>query len=197
MRKRILVVTALLVGMIGLGLPGWGQQWEGMRPGFGGHRGGQMGQRLLAMLENDRFKANLGLTDQQSDRLRQIVVDAEKSTVKTGADMAVRGIELRELLRADKPDRDAVMKKVQELSNLRGEMMKQHVDALLTAKSVLTPEQQKKVRTLIESRMGGEMFGGMMREHRMERSGGPGGPPMPPHGAPEPPQKPTEPPQPH
>ncbi len=185
MRIRIRVVTALLIGMIGLGVPGWAQHFEGMEPDFGGHRPGRMGPRLLAMLENDRFKANLGLTDQQSDRLRQIVVDAEKSTVKIGADMAVRGIELRELLRADKPDREAVMRKVQELSNLRGEMMKQHVDSLLTAKTVLTPEQQKKIRTLIESRMGGEMFGGMMREHRMER---PGGPPMPPLGAPEPPQ---------
>ncbi len=188
MRKRILVVTAVLIGMLGLGLPGWSQQWQGMGPGFGGHRGGRMGPRLLAMLENDRFKANLGLTDQQADRLRQIVVDTEKSRVRVGADVAIRGIELRELLRADKPDRDAVMKKTQEISTLLGELIKQHVDALLSAKSVLTPEQQKKVRTLIESRMGGEMFGGMMREHRMERPGGPGGPPMPPHGAPEPPQ---------
>ncbi len=194
MRKRILVVTAVLIGMLGVGLPVWGQQWEGMGPGFGGHRGGRMGARLLAMLDNDRFKANLGLTDQQAERLRQIVVDTEKSRVRVGADIAIRGIELRELLRADKPDRDAVMKKTQEISTLLGELIKQHVDALLTAKTVLTPEQQKKVRTLIESRMGGEMFGGMMREHRMER---PGGPFMPPHGAPEPPQKPAEPPQPH
>ena len=46
----------------------------------------------------------LGLTDQQADSLRKIVVDTETFTIKTGAEIAVDSIELRELLRADKPD---------------------------------------------------------------------------------------------
>ncbi len=149
--------------------------------GFGFERGHEMGQRLLAMLDNDRVKAYLNLTEPQAQKLRQIVVDAEKSGVQTGAQLAVRGIELRELLRADLPDRDAVMKKVEELSSLRGQMMKQHVQALLDAESVLTPEQRKKVRQFIETR---HAFGG--RAERFEERGfrtrphdGPGMPPAP------------------
>jgi Spy/CpxP family protein refolding chaperone len=115
----------------------------------------------MAALDNDRVKAYLNLTEPQVDRLRQILVDAEKSGVKTRADIAIRHIELRELLRADKPDHDAVMKKVEELSGLRSQMMKERIEALLAAKSVLTPEQQKKIRSFIESRgaFGGERFG--------------------------------------
>jgi Spy/CpxP family protein refolding chaperone len=103
---------------------------------------------MLAMLESDRFKAELNLTDQQVGRLHQIVLEGEKASVKTRAELQVHGLELRELLRADQPEREAVMKKVQEISEVRGQMMRQHVESLLAAKSVLTPEQQQKFRSL-------------------------------------------------
>ncbi len=122
--------------------------------GFGpGH---EMGQRMLAMLDNDRVKAYLNLSEPQAQQLRQIIVNTEKSSIQTRAQLEVRGIELRELLRADQLDGDAVMKKVQEISDLRGQEMKQHIQALLAADKVLTPEQRKKIRQFIENR---EAFG--------------------------------------
>jgi periplasmic protein CpxP/Spy len=135
-------------------------------PGFRGHDR-MMDQRLLAMLDNDKVKTELGLTDDQATRLRQVVVDSEKATVKTRAEMEVRGIELRELLRADKPDSAVVMKKVDEISALRGEMMKQHIQALLSAKTILTPEQQKKIRSFLEHRRGEFGAGNRFFERRV------------------------------
>lgn len=202
MRMKIWVITgiAIVAGALGLGVLGRAQEervreivrtQNGM-PGQGMGRGGEdrMGGRLLAMLENDRIKSALGLTDQQTDHLRHIVVETEKTSVKDRAEIEIHGIELRELLRADNSDRDAVMKKVQEISSLRGEMMQQHIAALLDAKAVLTPEQQKKIRTFMESRMetrgvggpGNRMFSG-------PRRGGPPTPPAPrehPDGPPNP-----------
>jgi Spy/CpxP family protein refolding chaperone len=104
---------------------------------------------MLAMLDNDRFKSELGLTDEQAGRLRQLVLENEKSSVRTKAEVKVRQIELREMLRADNPNRDATLKKAQEISDLHGQMMKQHIEALLTAKTILTPEQQKKMHALM------------------------------------------------
>jgi Spy/CpxP family protein refolding chaperone len=80
----------------------------------------------------------------------------------------VRGIELRELLRADQPNHDAVLGKVQEISDLRGQMMRQHVESLLAAKSVLTPEQQQKIRAFMSERGG--------RRAAWRRDRGPSGP---------------------
>lgn len=150
MRRWVIVGIALMLGAFSLGAAGQAQDddWGG---GFRERHGPRMGTRLMTMLENERVKAALGLTDQQADRLRQIMVDAEKGTVKTRAEIAVRRIELRELMRTDKPDREAAMRKVQEISDLRGQMMKQHVESLLAAKVVLTPEQQKKLWALIET----------------------------------------------
>ncbi len=190
MRHRMFVGMALALGVLALGGEARAQHMEQWGAGPWGREGEDFAPRLMALLENDQVKGTLGLTDQQTERLRQLIVDTEKASVKTGAEMALRGIELRELLRADKPDRETVMKKVQEIASLRAEMMMQHVDALLAAKNVLTPEQQKKIRSFIESRGAG----GFGRERPWERRGvGPGehmgGPPEPPHRPPEPPQE--------
>jgi len=149
-------------------------------------REGREGLRLLGMLESDQVKAALGLSEQQADRLREIMLSTAKASVKTRADLEVHGIELAEMLRADKPDHDAVMKKAEEISDLRGQMMKQHVGALLAAKDVLTPEQQKKIRSF----MGGHLAHGFEWRGRREGHGGPMDrpphPPSPPHAPPQP-----------
>lgn len=174
MKRWILVGIALMLGALALPVLGGAQGEEG--GGAWGRQEHRMGPRLLAMLENDRVKTALGLTDQQADRLRQIAVDTEKSTVMTRAEITVRSMELRELLRADKPEREAVMKKVQEISDLRGQIMKQHIESLLATKTVLTPEQQRKMRPFLEHRgrpgAGRERF----RSHSPQAEGPPEAP---------------------
>jgi len=107
--------------------------------------------RLLAALDDTRVRTMLGLTDQQADSLRKIVVDTESFTIKTGAVIAVDSIDLRELLRADKPDRAAVMSKGDEISKSTSQLINHYLDAMLSAKAILTPEQQKMIRAYIES----------------------------------------------
>jgi Spy/CpxP family protein refolding chaperone len=148
--------------------------WErGGRHGFGG------AEHLLRMAENPRVRMFLGLTDEQVGRLHKIGVEAEKSSIQTRADLELRHIELRELLRAENPEHDAIMQKLDEVNALRGKMEKQQVETLLSARSVLTPEQVKKVRAFMENRGPGS---GMERGHEMERHGGMGRPPG--HGGP-------------
>ena len=146
MKRSMIIVSGIIAGVLILGWAGLALEPQGGQEGFQAPAPFAMPGRWAGLLENDRFRSYLNLTDEQAERLRQILVDTRKVGVKTRADETVRGIELRELLRADKPDRDAVMKKVQEISNLRAEMMKQHIEAILAAKAVLTPEQQKKMR---------------------------------------------------
>ena len=155
-------------GHEGHGFGGW--ERGGMHQGFGG------GEHLLRMAENPRVKMFLGLSDDQVARLHKIGVDAEKASIQTRADLELKHIELRELLRADNPDRDAIMGKLDEVNALRGKMEKQHVETLLDARGVLTPEQLKKVKEFMEHR-GPE---GMERGHEMGHRGMGGRPPM--HG---------------
>jgi Spy/CpxP family protein refolding chaperone len=146
--------------------------WQrGGRHGFGG------GDHLMRMAEDPRVRQYLGLTDEQVGRLHKIGIDAEKASVQTRADMQLRHIELRELLRADNPDHDAIMRKLDEVNAVQGKMQKQGVETLLAARSVLTPEQLKKIKTFMEDR-----GGGLGRGPMMERRGGMGRPPGHPGG---------------
>jgi len=128
-----------------------------MGPMFGrsqdaGRRGGplQRVSRLLSALDDPRVRSALGLTDQQADRLRKIIVDTETFTIKTAADIAVNSIELRELLRADKPDRTAVMSKGDQVSKSTSLLINHYLDAMLAAKALLTPEQERMIRAYME-----------------------------------------------
>ena len=111
----------------------------------------QMVSKLLAALDDTRVRTMLGLTDQQSDSLRKIVIDTETFTITTGAAVAVNGLELRELLRADKPDRAAVMAKGDAISKSTSELINHYLDAMLSAKAILTPEQQKMIRNYMQN----------------------------------------------
>ncbi len=142
------------------GMMGGGMMMPGMMPERSERmerRGPRLGgplervSRLLAALDDPRVRTMLNLTDQQADSLRKIIVGTETFTIKTAADMAVDSIDLRELLRADKPDRAAVMKKGDEISKSTSQLINHYLDAMLAAKAVLTPEQQKMIRAYIES----------------------------------------------
>ena len=128
---------------------GGSERGERRGRGFGGPL--QRVSRLLAALDDPRVRTMLGLTDQQADGLRKIIVGTETFTIKTGADIAVDSIDLRELLRADKPDRAAVMSKGDEISKSTSQLINHYLDAMLAAKAILTPEQQKMIRAYIES----------------------------------------------
>ena len=107
--------------------------------------------RLLAALDDPRVRSMLGLSEQQAESLRKIVVDTEIFTIKTGAVIAVDAIDLRELLRSDKPDRTVVMSKGDEISKSTSQLVNHYLDAVLAAKALLTPEQQKMIRAYLEN----------------------------------------------
>jgi Spy/CpxP family protein refolding chaperone len=123
----------------------------GRGQGMGAGNPIQMVSKLLAALDDTRVRTMIGLSDQQGDGLRKIVLDTETFTITTAASIAVNSLELRELLRADKPDRVAVMSKGDEISKSTSDLISHYLDALLAAKAVLTPEQQKMIRTYMES----------------------------------------------
>jgi hypothetical protein len=159
-RQGIITSSTLALSLLCLGNICWGVN-QGRWGNSLREPRNQLGvERLLALLESGRIRIYLRLADPQVERLRQIVVETEKANVKTRAEIEVRSIELREALRADKPDRDEILKQVQEISDLRRETMKHNVEAILAAKTVLSPEQQRRLFSLLENRHEGRRLGG-------------------------------------
>jgi hypothetical protein len=125
------------------------QNVRGRGPEAGGPL--QMVSRLMTALDDTRVRTALGISDQQADSLRKIVTDTEIFTIQTGANIAVDSIELKELLRPDKPDKAAVMSKGNEISKNTSALISHYLDAIVEAKTILTPEQQKMIRAYLEN----------------------------------------------
>jgi len=179
MKRTAIACVVVLGGFLSLPLRAADQGPGGWGPGRG--RGPGMGGPMFGLLHNQRVKAELGLTDEQSEKLRKLFSETHKASIRSRAELKIKRMELHELMMASTTDREAAMKKVTDISDLRAQRMRQHVESMLAAKTILTPEQQKKIHTMMADRMSrrGEGFRGRRGSGR-----GPGGPPR--EFAPEP-----------
>jgi Spy/CpxP family protein refolding chaperone len=88
----------------------------------------------------------LDLTSEQRDRMAEIRERAEKRRIQASADLRIAAVDLRHLLRSDRPDRRAIDAQIDRLAAMRAGMMKARIGTMLEMRSVLSPEQQRKMR---------------------------------------------------
>ena len=152
-------------GMMG----GMGHQDMGMMHGMGGMQGGGM------KMDDDhpmwKHLMSLGLDDKQKDALKALRSKTMKDMVKKKADMQIAGIELKDLLDKDPVDMKAVEASMKKNESLKTEMFLAHIKAREEMKSLLTPDQRKKLKDMMEAGPGAGcgMMGGMMHgdaEHK-------------------------------
>ena len=141
--------------MNGHGGTGWGGG-RGMRGGMGMGGGMFLGpERILLEDRGGRLAEKLDLTGTQKDKLRDIGGDLDRKEIRLRADLETAGLDLRDLMRSDSPSASAVDAKIENMSQLRGELMKANARAVLDARKVLTQEQRKKLQDMKEERFGG------------------------------------------
>lgn len=153
-----------------------GRGMMGRGPGMMG-RGGPMG--LNRIINNPDLREKIGVTPEQAAKIRQQETDFQKASVMNRAKLQVAHMELNQLMSADKPDRAAIDKKLADISVAQLGQEQTRVHHQLDMKTALTPDQQAKLKTLMQQRRPG--------------MGGPGGPQGPGRGGrggrgPQPPQ---------
>jgi len=144
-----------------------GRGMMGRGPGMMG-RGGPMG--LNRIVNNPDMREKLGITADQAAKIRQQETDFQKAGVMNRAKSEVAHMELNQLMSADKPDRAAIDKKLADISAAQLVSEQTRVHHQLDMKTALTPDQQAKLKTLMQQRRPG--------------MGGPGGPNGGPNGGP-------------
>ncbi len=176
MKPKAMWIFAVVLGATLLAGTAWSQGFgrDGERgPGWRGRHGDGM-----RMLDNPALQEQLGLTEEQTERLRALRSDAAKSGIRTRAESRIKRLELRELLQAEEPNRALIEKKVRELSDASYAAQMQRIDQRLAFRSVLTPDQREKMRNLrrqFRQRRGGRGFGSGPRRFGPHRRGsGPG-----------------------
>jgi Spy/CpxP family protein refolding chaperone len=139
--------------------PGWcdgsGPHGAAMGAQMLGRRGGMAG-RMHARMRGGRGMMGFGpralealdLTEAQRDRIADIREAAMKKGIQARADLETAHLDLARLMRADKPDMRAIDAQVDRIATMRASLQKAHIAARLEVRSVLTPEQQEKLKGL-------------------------------------------------
>ena len=178
--KRRTLSTAVLAAVLSLGLAGatWAADEESSRAPvpnfpqiiekmmedahfFGPRHRGRRGMRgprpysarplvSIALRNHEALK----LTDDQMKRLKDIRDAFSKKSVKEGADIKARGIDLKRALDAEKVDLADVEKKIREISKMRVDLRIARLKAIQEGKAVLNDDQQKQLSKIARKRPG-------------------------------------------
>lgn len=110
------------------------------------------------MVKRGREKMILeDMTEEQKEQIRALRTEVEKELLPMRSKLRIKSAELDELLVVDKPDMKTIHRKVDEISALRTEMQKKHVDNRLKIRGLMTDEQRVRFDTM-RTRRGGRDF---------------------------------------
>lgn len=131
----------------------------GMGPGMGGGMGMGMpegrGHIAARQLLAPPVVKELGLTDDQVERIRKIDQTAAAQVRPIQERRREGQAKMRELMQAPQPDKTAIMKQIDIDGQTQIDLRKAQVSEMLELRGVLTPEQFDKARGLIRQRMEG------------------------------------------
>jgi Spy/CpxP family protein refolding chaperone len=120
---------------------------------------------MKALAPDSPMAKELGLTKEQTEALKGVMKGSVEEMKSLQTKMERAGKKQVELMTQDVPDEGAVMKGVEEIGVLRTQIAKSTTRRILAAQRVLTVEQRKKLREMIDSRVT------TMRDRRQEGKG--------------------------
>ncbi|MGH2396442.1 MAG: Spy/CpxP family protein refolding chaperone [bacterium] len=148
------------VGIVLFGLTSslaWADGWPGSRGG-GGHafgmarhgmsgHGGTTSHVLRHLL---RHQKDIGLTDEQTAKLKALALDQDRARIRMHADVQVAERELRALVADEKTDLSVIQAKLKEREALEANLRFMGIKAKRDLFAVLTPEQRDKLKVIRE-----------------------------------------------
>lgn len=149
--------------------PGWSQDAARSVPGEA------VGEEQFGGWAEPAFEEDdLGMTDEQKAKIRALRQEFRKERVRARAELRIQRMELADLMRAENPDRAAIARKLKENSEARNAQMLTRFDHRQEIRSLLTPEQQAKMKEMRKERRGRHRMGRQGRRGRRGRDGGRG-----------------------
>ncbi len=104
---------------------------------------------MMALGRGEEVTAKIGLDDAQKETIRKLFFEAQSRQADLRAAIEKASLKQVELMLADHPDEEAILKAVEEAGAARTELAKARVKNLLAVRAVLTEEQRQKLRELI------------------------------------------------
>ncbi len=164
MRTRIIgLFIGLAIAAFALNAEACECMGDDMMGGMGHRDGGMMqgkcgmhgdGPMMMGGEEHPMLKMlmSLGLDDKQRDSIRALHSRTMKEMARKQADKQIAKIELKDLMDKEVVDVKAVEAAVKKKESIEAEMFIMHVKAHEEMKSILTPDQRKKLKEMMEGR---------------------------------------------
>jgi periplasmic protein CpxP/Spy len=176
-------------------MPAIAQAWQGGGPGAGpgappmerSFRAGGPGR----WWDNPNVSQQVGITDDQKKKMDDIFQQHKLQLIDLKAALEKQETILQPLIEADQPDEGKILSQIDAIAQARAELEKANARMLFGIRTLLTPDQWKKLRSMAQNRM--QRMGGDGLRKWGPRSGdrpgvpgqnGPdgGAPPAPPTG---------------
>ena len=127
----LLLILGTLIGSLGFTTAALADHGRGMHGG-----GMQGGKGMSGMCWKET------LTDEQRAKLAKVKLDYMKAKAPIKAKMKAVKVDLAILVTTDKPDMNAINNKIDELTKLKNDKMKEKYKYIAAKRKVLTAEQQ-------------------------------------------------------
>jgi Spy/CpxP family protein refolding chaperone len=109
---------------------------------------GNQARRGARFWERPEIRQDLGLTDDQIERLKARYYESAKAMTALRSQIQAYELDLERLLDSAEPDEEAVRAKSREIGGLRAELYQNRVTDRLELKKILSPEQEQKLREI-------------------------------------------------
>ncbi len=96
--------------------------------------------RILALADE------IGLTEQQKEQMEKSLIAEKRERIQLKADLEKAKLDLREIMRADKIDRAAALKKGDQISAIKAEMARKRLAGKIDRLEMLNAEQRAKLQ---------------------------------------------------
>ena len=123
------------------------------------HQGMMHGDMMERQHHMKMMLMRLGLDEKQKAEVDRMMTAHMKDAIKKKADLDIAKLELKGILSKDPMDMRAAESKMKEIEAIKTAIFLSHLNVHQEIKSVLTPEQQTKMKNMMEMHM---MGGGMM-----------------------------------
>lgn len=127
----------------------------------------------MMMKRGTMFFNQLKLTDQQKAEAQKIKLNIMQKQIDVRANIAHARIDYQELASAADPDQKALSAKLEDIAKLKGQLRTNMLDGWFAINKILTPEQQKTWKKVLEHPMmfrhnrGAGIWGDRMGNGRM------------------------------
>ncbi|HTY83801.1 MAG TPA: Spy/CpxP family protein refolding chaperone [Silvibacterium sp.] len=165
--------------------PAFAQDWHGSNGGPGGPPGPPPMERAFRgggpgrWWDNPNVAQQVGISDDQKKKMDDIYQQSKLKLIDLKAALEKQEAIMQPLIAADQPDETKILSQIDAIAQARAELEKANARMLLGIRTVLTPDQWKKLRSLAQTRTEDR---GRWSGARGQGRGGPGGSPAGPDG---------------